>query len=345
MFPHSPRPLLKWKKRSLAVVETLTSLIPQLNGGNERASVPDLLCLQEVDNYFEFYRGALRKIGYNGQSYKRRTSERSEKRDGSLIAFSTDRFELLEETHIEFNALRGSAPCLQELARLRNVEGVDGASTAENYLIRDKVAAVVVLRDTISDSVLLVASAHIFWDPSCTDIKILQAVALARHLDAIVQRRDDIDNVVLAGDFNSEPDSSILHMFTTGRIDCNHKTCWNIPKAIVEYVKDELARCTHVLPLVSVYEFNGMQPGSPEIGDISVVSTLTGKYKGVLDYILVRSLRDPSPDSCPARSSAPTFELLSYKEYLKAGVRGFPSKYCPSDHFPIAAFLDVDRAS
>lgn len=62
---------------------------------------------------------------------------------------------------------------------------------------------------------VVVATTHLFWDPTQEDVKLLQTQRLLRLLQAFVRTQHEL--VVLAGDFNSLPGSRVY-----GRITREH---------------------------------------------------------------------------------------------------------------------------
>lgn len=82
-----PSIYLKWNRRKRVICDELA------------AWNSDIVCLQEVDKYFELS-DILAKMGYAG-SYKRRTGDTV---DGCAIFWKAHNFRLLEEESIEFKA-------------------------------------------------------------------------------------------------------------------------------------------------------------------------------------------------------------------------------------------------
>lgn len=186
-FVNTPSYLLKWKRRGADVVKSLVEFM--LPSGENTLPV-DLLCLQEVDWFTEFYRPELMHIcGEKGRPfgfcYKKRTSESSVKFDGSCVLFSKNRFALIEEDHLEFNDLAKDEH-LFELKKARDLARPTLDSKTVDFFTRDCVAAICVLEDEEANQRFLVASAHLFWDPECTGsltaIYFSPAYSTARHL-------------------------------------------------------------------------------------------------------------------------------------------------------------------
>uniref|UniRef100_A0A7C8ZWT5 Poly(A)-specific ribonuclease n=1 Tax=Opuntia streptacantha TaxID=393608 RepID=A0A7C8ZWT5_OPUST len=88
-FPHSPKPCLRWKARSQALLTVLKGL------------EVDFLCLQEVDEYDSFYKDIMEKHGYSS-IYIQRSGQ---KRDGCGVFYKQGRAELVLQENIEYNDL------------------------------------------------------------------------------------------------------------------------------------------------------------------------------------------------------------------------------------------------
>lgn len=68
---------------------------------------------------------------------------------------------------------------------------------------------------------VLVVNAHIFWNPECTDVKLVQCVMLMQEIDQFSKRfliqypHYKQLPLVLCGDFNSVP-QSLVYDYLTG---------------------------------------------------------------------------------------------------------------------------------
>lgn len=76
---------MKWDRRNRLIYDELTGWDP------------DIICLQEVDKYFDLSFN-LEKAGYLG-SYKRRTGDMV---DGCAMFWKSDKFRLIDKENIEF---------------------------------------------------------------------------------------------------------------------------------------------------------------------------------------------------------------------------------------------------
>lgn len=305
--------MLKWKARSEAVVEHTRRLVPGESA--DTRELPDVLCMQEVDNFDSFFHGQLKSMGFGGISYKPRTARRKEKQDGSLVCFRLNRFELVQTNHLEFNDIADTIP--------NNLQVEDD----ENYWARDCVAAVCVVRDLIAGGLYVVASAHLYWDPKCADVKLAQAATLLKHVNDITRSLDNARGVLICGDFNSLANSAVVELLTKGVLNREHPDCSNTTPQVADYIDQILSECSVVSNLESSYSPNHSQ-----------ISTLTPGFNGLLDYILYKSMREKHVLNSQPPLEA-TLELPTAKECLEAGLSALPSEQCPSDHFPIAALF------
>jgi mRNA deadenylase 3'-5' endonuclease subunit Ccr4 len=89
---------------------------------------PHIICLQEVDNYKEFYLQQLSKLGYEGV-YKQKTNG---KEDGCAIFYNRDDFYVLSNTEVEYNDIAKKDPTFymtDNVAQVVKLSRNEGAST------------------------------------------------------------------------------------------------------------------------------------------------------------------------------------------------------------------------
>ena len=310
-FSKTPRKLLKMERRLPHVINYIKSFAT--------SHLADILCLQEVDRYKSFYEKELRKIGYDGQIYKQRSSGTKVWKDGCLIAYCKKRFEVFRTHHLEFNEIAANA---------RDV------GLSESYLKRENVAALCSFRDLNNGEVILVVNVHLFWDPDCVDIKLLQATMLLRKINEVVASCADIVAVLVCGDFNSTPDCAAFKLLTSGKLDLALSDCLSLSPATVSYIKNMLIGCSAVPRLSSAYHV---------ADDIKsdTVSTVTDRFSGLIDHILYARLNSTNKRAHLEKMvSLSTLSLPTLKEIEEVGIHALPSRECPSDHLPIAATLN-----
>ncbi|VVA98101.1 unnamed protein product [Arabis nemorensis] len=167
-------PYLKWGYRKRLICEELIRL------------KPDIICLQEVDKYFDLF-CMMAKAGYAG-SYKRRTGDNI---DGCAMFWKADRFRVLERENIEFS----------------------------QFGMRDNVAqlSVLALRKSKSRKLVL-GNIHVLYNPSRGDVKLGQIRSICSKAHLLSKKWGDIP-IVLAGDFNCTPQSPLYNFLTSSELN------------------------------------------------------------------------------------------------------------------------------
>jgi CCR4-NOT transcription complex subunit 6 len=154
---------------------------------------------------------------------------------------------------------------------------------------KDHIALACLLEEVNTGIRLIVANAHVFWDPEFSDVKLVQVSLLVHELESIADRfaklppmqRPDGTRLVsyedgskipllLCGDFNSSPDSGVYQLLSTGSVPGEHPDF--IGKS---YGKFTTTGVTHHLGLRSVYAGIGELP----------LTNYTPSFQGPIDYI------------------------------------------------------------
>jgi len=164
-----------------------------------------------------------------------------------------------------------------------------------------------------------VANTHIFWDPDYPDVKLWQTHVLLQELEGITGPRQL--PLLLCGDFNSQPDSSVVELLAQEQVDPKHPDLAQDKVGILP----PASQLTHTLGLVSAIAMvTGSEPP---------VTNYTGHYKGVLDYMFLN-------ESLAAVSCLefPGEEVLRGPDDTP-----LPNSIWPSDH--IALCVDIRLAS
>lgn len=157
---------------------------------------PDVLFMQEVEDFDNNFQEQFGKLGYVGKF--KSTTDTSNK-VGVAVMYREQRFEPLEELEIEFNDLS------------------DDFSWE-----KDNVATAVLLRQKSDGAKLCLATAHIFWNPRRPDIKMMQSHYLCEKIEAFLKADTPAFNeipLLLAGDFNSKPSSQVYQFLSEGFIE------------------------------------------------------------------------------------------------------------------------------
>jgi CCR4-NOT transcription complex subunit 6 len=110
-------------------------------------------------------------------------------------------------------------------------------------MTKDNIAVVTLLEHRASGARLIVANAHITWEPQFRDVKLVQVAMLMEELNKIsndfarlparMNLAEGYDKAphyssgakiptIICGDFNSEPDSGVYEFLSTGHVEKNH---------------------------------------------------------------------------------------------------------------------------
>jgi len=191
----------------------------------------------------------------------------------------------------------------------------DGRAGDGEYLIRDCVAVICLLREKSSGEKIIVVSGHLFWDPRANDVKLLQAWWLLKKLEEFSTKSTGA-RILLAGDFNSVPGSTVVNLICRG--------CFN-PGEDSETVSPRLQEWLRL-------DENQFAVGFSSVYQSKYVSNFTEGFSGMIDYIMAQS-------GSTFASPLETFDVPCVDELKSGGLCGIPSHMWPSDHFAIGAKL------
>ncbi|KAG1684516.1 hypothetical protein DVH05_011030 [Phytophthora capsici] len=187
-FPYCKSSELRWKKRSQSLEAVFASSLPVS---------PDVICLQEVDNYNEFWAAAMKKLGYKGIFIKKT----SKKPDGVAVFWNEKKLKVKESKQVSLDLPVGDETDIDHELRSR-------AST------RGSVGAIVQFEHLETQLEFVVATTHLFWDPMQEDVKLLQSRRLLLTIDEFVSTLNASTPIIFSGDFNSLPDSKVYNFIT-----------------------------------------------------------------------------------------------------------------------------------
>ncbi|KAG6572670.1 Glucose-repressible alcohol dehydrogenase transcriptional effector CCR4 [Phytophthora cinnamomi] len=91
-FPYCKSSELRWKNRSKNLEAVFSSSLPV---------APDVICLQEVDNYNEFWADAMKRLGYEGLFVKKTST----KPDGVAVLWNAKKLKVRESTQLSLTRL------------------------------------------------------------------------------------------------------------------------------------------------------------------------------------------------------------------------------------------------
>ena len=202
----------------------------------------DIILLQEVDHPSSIITtlSSTHTIHYDARP--------SSRTDGLLTAWNHSRFQLVDLDRIDYDDLAI----------------VTSSNTLDPRLLRHNIATILVLLDRTTSKRILVANTHLYWNPSCEDVKLKQA----RHLMAAchsvaVRNRLPLKTVpfIIGGDFNSVPNSDVVSYLTTGKIP--------LPRKLIGFACDDnlyqLTRWLRMLGINTiVFSLHNLLRGSSE---------------------------------------------------------------------------------
>ncbi|CAA7053079.1 unnamed protein product [Microthlaspi erraticum] len=168
-------PYLKWGYRKRLICEELIRL------------KPDIICLQEVDKYFDLF-SMMEKAGYAG-SYKRRTGDNI---DGCAMFWKADRFRVLERENVAFSQF-GMCDNVAQLAVLE-------------------------MHKSSKSRKLLLGNIHVLYNPRRGDVKLGQIRSLCSKAHLLSTKWGDIP-IILGGDFNSTPQSPLYNFLASSELN------------------------------------------------------------------------------------------------------------------------------
>ncbi|XP_051945221.1 CCR4-NOT transcription complex subunit 6-like [Xyrauchen texanus] len=335
LYGYCPSWALKWSYRKKAIMQEILSCNA------------DIISLQEVETeqYYNYFLLELNKQGYDGffspKSRARTMSESDRKHvDGCAIFYKTEKFSVVQKHTVEFNQLA-----------MANSEGSE--AMLNRVMTKDNIGVAVLLelKELIEVSsgkslhgmekqLLLVANAHIHWDPEYSDVKLVQTMMFLSEVKNIIDKASlslklssmsgETSGIplVLCADLNSLPDSGVVEYLSTGGVDCTHKdfkelryndSLTNFNCSGKNSTSNGLI--THGFKLKSAYE-NGLMP----------YTNYTFDFKGVIDYIFY---------SKPQLNVLGVLGPLETDWLLENNISGCPHPHIPSDHFSLFAQLEL----
>lgn len=328
LYGYTPSWALAWDYRKERILTEITSYDA------------DFLCLQEVDvmQYEDFFMQHLANQGYEGIHWPKsraRTMSESQRRavDGCAIFFKSYKYQLVEKQLIEFSQLALQRSDFKKTDDMFN-----------RVLTKDHLAVAALLEHRESGSRLIVANAHIHWDPEFRDVKLVQTGLLMGELEKIAHQFAKLPPkpppppgeqpegegraplpppiytdgtkipMIICGDYNSVPDSGVHSFLANGSVPPDHPDFMSH-----RYGKFTSEGLKHSLNMKSTYS-----------GEELPLTNYTPSFQGQIDYIFYSA----NNLACTA--------LLGEVDpgYLSKAV-GFPNAHFPSDHICIMGEFKV----
>ncbi|KAI7812613.1 putative CCR4-NOT transcription complex subunit 6-like [Triplophysa rosa] len=247
------------------------------------------------------------------------------------------RFALVQKHTVEFNQVamansEGSEVMLNRVMTKDNI-GVAVLLEVEKELFASG------LKEPPEKQLLLVANAHMHWDPEYSDVKLIQTMMFLSELKSITERASSSINstsptsdigsipIVLCADLNSLPDSGVVEYLSNGGVAENHKDfkelrysdCLTNFSCNGKNGKPD-GSITHSFHLKSSYE-----------GNLMPYTNYTYDFKGVIDYIFFSKTH---------MSVLGVLGPLETQWLRDNNITGCPHPHIPSDHFSLLAQLE-----
>ncbi|BGO93945.1 hypothetical protein NBRC10512_007008 [Rhodotorula toruloides] len=327
MYGYTPSWALNWEYRKELILQEV------LNYGS------DIVCLQEVDveQYETYFLEHLSANEYDGVHYSKsraRTMSGDEKRqvDGCATFFKNTVFALVEQHLIEFNQIALRRPDFKKTEDMFN-----------RVMTKDNIAVVTLLEHRASGARLMVANAHIHWDPEFRDVKLVQVAMLMEELNKIasdfsrlparMNLGEGYDKaphyasgnkipLIVCGDFNSEPSSGVYEFLNAGRVERDHADFMDHT-----YGEYSTTGAKHAFDLKSAYSHVGSN-GHFELP----FTNYTPGFKGTIDYIWYSQ-----------RSLGVQGLLGELDSNYLASTVGLPNCHFPSDHISLLAEFKIKQ--
>ncbi|CAJ1350734.1 unnamed protein product [Effrenium voratum] len=312
VYPYCEKWALSWTWRKHLIMKELKSM------------AADIITLQEVqkDAYDEWFRPQLAEAGYEGvfQQKKRDPIFHRGKytAEGCATFYKVTRFRRVDKQVVDYD--RESA------MEIRQNTGWDIENDKSlQRLSKGNVALAILLEDLqIKASpnsgqagqhgghCLVVVNTHILCDPTSSDVKLWQSHLLIQCLKHL---QWDHWPLLLAGDFNSTPDSAVYEYLNCGSIREDHKDLQHDPSGLLRRFSRQLQ---HQLCLATAYAIcNGREAS---------FTNYTEDFQGTLDYIWF------SPDALSVLAITQVDDEAELKKE-----QALPSSTRPSDHVSLVA--------
>uniref|UniRef100_A0A8C7J6S6 poly(A)-specific ribonuclease n=1 Tax=Oncorhynchus kisutch TaxID=8019 RepID=A0A8C7J6S6_ONCKI len=333
LYGYCPSWALNWEYRKKGIMEEITHCDA------------DIISLQEVETeqYHALFLETLKDHGYEGyfcpKSRAKLVSEQERKHvDGCAVFFKTEKFTLVQKHTVEFNQVA-----------MANSEGSE--VMLNRVMTKDNIGVAVLLevnKDMFSGGMkplqetqfLLVANAHMHWDPEFCDVKLIQTMMFLSELKSITERAlssvatgsptSDPSSIpiVLCADLNSLPDSGVVEYLSNGGVAENHKDFRELRynEALSNFSCQGKngpsdGSITHSFQLKSAYQ-----------GSLMSYTNYTYDFKGVIDYIFFSKTH---------MSVAGLLGPLESQWLTDNNITGCPHPHIPSDHFSLLAQLEL----
>lgn len=183
-FIKCPAVALEWSNRKLRSLQEILTFDP------------DVIALQEVDHFEDYYLPSLKELGYHGLFVPKRDSpclkfDHNSGPDGCALFYDTERFSLINHTDVALKDLDGN--------------------------LSSQVALIANLFDKVQGRTLCCGVAHFKAKESFRDLRLNQGNDL---LKCITESLGDDKTVIICGDFNAEPSEPVCQLMEKNQFVC-----------------------------------------------------------------------------------------------------------------------------
>ena len=167
----------------------------------------DIICLQEVDNYKNFYQKELNALGYETVFFERPT-----KSDGCLTGYKRDRFFLQPHSTIliDYNSVASKLLDPQEKKK----------HTSNN------IGVLMILEPLCEEGPpILISNTHLYWNPKHPSVREKQLIYLLYHSSKLLDKCKSNGRepaFLVCGDLNTNRDSK-AYKYLVGSTEETHK--------------------------------------------------------------------------------------------------------------------------
>lgn len=193
-FIRCPLDALKWQERKYLILEEILTYRP------------DVLCLQEVDHYYDTFQPIMASLGYQGTFLAKPWSpcldvEQNNGPDGCALFFRSSRFSLQATAHLRLSAM---------------------------MLPTNQVAIVQTLACQVTGQQLCVAVTHLKARSGWERLRSAQGADFLQKLQRIISQDGSQCKaasgsipLVVCGDFNAEPTEDVYRRFSSSPLGLN----------------------------------------------------------------------------------------------------------------------------
>ncbi|XP_036268804.1 CCR4-NOT transcription complex subunit 6-like isoform X8 [Pipistrellus kuhlii] len=348
LYGYCPSWALNWEYRKKGIMEEIVNCDADIIS---LQSFPVMLMITflssqevETEQYFTLFLPALKERGYDGffspKSRAKIMSEQERKHvDGCAVFFKTEKFTLVQKHTVEFNQVAMANSDGSE-AMLNRVMTKDNIGVAVVLEVHKELFGAVGMKPihAADKQLLIVANAHMHWDPEYSDVKLIQTMMFVSEVKNILEKASsrpgsptaDPNSIplVLCADLNSLPDSGVVEYLSNGGVADNHKDFKELRynECLMNFSCNgkngsSEGRITHGFQLKSAYE-NNLMP----------YTNYTFDFKGVIDYIFYSKTH---------MNVLGVLGPLDPQWLVENNITGCPHPHIPSDHFSLLTQLEL----